>query len=194
MNKAKATQYRKGMYTALIICIIFSIYLVGFAAAGACPDDNNIQSTNLPCEMLTPPQMNCTGNATILNLANSTQTQNVSMTLKYASSGVYNFTFNFTDLGFYYVQLCDNSTAVLRVYDKDIIETAAPVNLVSTSSIISPEINLSSYSLRQQFGIVGGGVWNFLLQILVKWWWLLLVIFVFLIIILGARRKKHETP
>jgi hypothetical protein len=178
-----------------IMTFLLWVLALGFPllSAGTCPDDNNVQSTNLPCEILTPPNIGCSDPAIEINMVNSSQQQNVTMALKYPATGVYNFTFNFTDLGFYYIQLCDNSTAVLRVYDKDIVQTAAPVNLVSsyTPQMVLP-YNISAAETKTQaigylFGDIGVWAWSFIGK-----YWVFITIGAIIVIAIGLRVKLNK--
>jgi hypothetical protein len=144
-----------GAFLFIILC------MTGIVQAVTCPDDNNIQVIQTPCEVLTPAAFTCSGNATIQNPQNLSQQYNASMFLKYPESGIYNFTFNYSDVGQYLIRLCDNSTALINVY----VETASTtiINPANIISIGTPDANQTQTAiqgaLRNQFSELGG---NFL--------------------------------
>jgi hypothetical protein len=153
-----------------LIELAFALIMIGsiltmilpFVSAVTCPDDNNIQVSQTPCEVLTPAAFTCSGNATIQNPQNLSQQYNASMFLKYPDSGIYNFTFNYSDAGQYLIQLCDNSTALINVY----VETASttiinPANIISVGTPSQNETQTAIQgALRNQFSELGG---NFLI-------------------------------
>lgn len=95
---------------------IILLLLIPFSFAYVCDDSNMIPQGQTPCEIITPKDMDCSSNATIIYLEDPTYSQNISMNLKYSISNTYNFSFPYNYLGNYWVGLCDGNSAVLRVY------------------------------------------------------------------------------
>lgn len=100
------------------IISIFLVLLVSIIPSGysyVCDDSNNILTTNLPCEGITPASMSCSSDASIINLANYSDNRSNPMFLKIPASSQYNFTFDYNSSGQYLVTLCSNITAIITV-------------------------------------------------------------------------------
>jgi hypothetical protein len=105
----------KALMFMFVLVLAVSLY-ANFVSAYICSDTNQVNNNELPCEGLTPKNMSCSSNAEIIYLDNTLENYSVPMSLKYSPS-IYNFTFNVTNLGNYLITLCDNSTAILTVYN-----------------------------------------------------------------------------
>jgi len=98
-----------------IFLILAVLICINFISASVCDDDNNILVSNIPCEMITPTTMQCSTNATIIYLSDTSINKSVGMTVKNASLEQYNLTFDYTTAGFYSVDLCNDLNAIILV-------------------------------------------------------------------------------
>ena len=118
-KQLKTASYKPSSATISIGVILFITILAATTLAYTCQDKTDLKY--IPCEMITPANMNCTTNATITYLNNQSINISTNMTIKTVANDTYNFTFpaNYTHIGNYRIRLCDNSTADMYVGNLD---------------------------------------------------------------------------
>jgi hypothetical protein len=78
----------------IILLLICMIFLFGIVNAYVCQDDTD--DDNIPCEIITPSAINCSKNASVINLNTSAQ---FNYSMGEVGDGTCNFTFNLTKDG-----------------------------------------------------------------------------------------------
>jgi len=122
----KMSRRDKNAVLALVITFVFVLVLfngINVASAYVCDDDNNINSSYIPCEAITPSGMTCSGNVSIIFLSNTSINKSINTSLKDPILLTYNFTFDYNLSGQYFLTLCDNATATITVYNATAPET-----------------------------------------------------------------------
>lgn len=96
----------------ILITLIIGIFLISLVSSYECKDQTS--SWNIPCIMVTP-VLNCSSSliANVTNVANNSI--NSIYNLSAVGDGVYNFTFNNSDVGTYSVVLCDDASGTIDV-------------------------------------------------------------------------------
>ena len=118
-NRAK----RKIVFSFVFLFLFFFIFLVSASSYVACPDDNEEDIENVPCEGITRAYVNCSGNATVMYLNNESQNYSIYLYEKNTINNTCNFTFPYTSIGDYFISVPTisgtNDTAILRVGNLD---------------------------------------------------------------------------
>lgn len=94
-------------------CVYILLILLTIAPAMAYECQDNTETWNTPCEIVTP-VLTSACNVTILNINNTLMNQTLSTSP--IGDGTYNFTFNYTDIATYSITLdCDNWSGTVNV-------------------------------------------------------------------------------
>jgi len=141
------------------------------------------QQKDIPCEIITP-EMNCSSDANITNLANSSQNYSIAMSLKdpgCTTDCLYNFSFNLNSITAYDIVICSN-------YHRTIYVVEDGTQTISSASWVVDSVNIPT---ADEIDAKIKGYFTAYFQIAKKY--LFFVIFGLLILFLAFKKKKLGT-
>lgn len=171
----------------IILSLIFVIFLISFTSAIICEDV--IEQQYLPCEIQTN-KLDCSSSVFISKTSNSSINQTISMNKLdnlCSSQCIYNFSFNFTEIGSYSIDICNGQYSLINV-----IERATQTNNNNIWGGV-PNINFPYGSTpREQLKILIVAIYDWLKEILFKFWWILIILIFFIMLYIKKRKSGSK--
>lgn len=169
----------------IIIASLFLVLALSFVSASLCDDITEQQ--DIPCEVQTT-KITCSSDALITKTTNSSLNESKTMVLLdsgCSGSCIYNFSFDYNQLGSYTIDLCDGQYSVISVVEK----TTLTNNIAVWGGV--PDISgFATATPRQQIKIIGKALLEWGKELLFRFWWVLIVLVIFGMVYLKKAKNK----